>query len=407
VGKILCRRAQTKDWQDIREIELLSFEDLAAHPGVVDELRDETWFATGNWAVCELDGKVVSVLGLRPGVMWMQGAAIPTGTIGIVGTRPELRGKGIGMELVRFAGELAAEQGLVLTRLHTWASRYAFYRRAGYVKAITGHPAGTLDVTTVSSDAMKRAEADLGDALIRPAEPRDAMRLNDIYEATFSHVTGAISRNEHFFLRRIARRPKVWLWTAPRLDVVETRAEGVVAYSALALDSERQDLLEIACLQGFSRMARPLVLRAAREARSAGFRKLNTYLDRLEPLGWLIHEFRIDLQPDASVLFLKVHDEERFLELVLRILERACIREEAELTLHLAGHEPLVVGAGQPVGLVTDVAHLASLIYSGTWLSGLLGQGAISIEPDTVAAHRLVMGLFPDTHAYRCRMDGY
>ena len=407
MAEITCRRAQDKDWQAIREIERLSFEDVAAHPGTLAELQDETWFATGNWVVAELDGKVVSAMGLRPGVMWVRGNAIPVATVGIVGTRPELRGKGLGMEMVQFAGQVAKEQGAVLTRLHTWASRYAFYGRAGYVKAITGHPQGTLDVTTIPADAVRRAETDLRDGIVRPAEAGDAARLNEIYEAAFSRVTGCISRNEHFFQRRIAKRPKVWLWSPPQIDVVETKSDGVVAYSALAIDAERQDLLEIACLPRFSRMARPLVVHAAREADRQKFRKLTTFVDRFEPLGWLVHEFRIDLAPDSSVLFLKVHDEARFLELIRGILERSAAQHEAELTLSLAGHGDIRIGAGQPVRIVTDVAHLASLVYNGAWLSGLLGQGTVFIHPETVGAHQLVQTLFPDTHAYRGRMDGY
>jgi predicted acetyltransferase len=407
MSKFICRRAQVKDWQGIKEIIRSAFEDVAKHPDALDELQDETWFSIDHWLVAELDGRVVSALGLRPGVMWMQGIAMPTATVGVVGTRPEERGKGAGLDLVRYAGEVVKEEGLVLSRLHTSAQRYAFYGRAGYVKAITGRPAGTLNVTAIAPEVQRKAEADLGDGVIRPAHPRDAMRLNDIYEATFSKVTGCLSRNEHFFLRRTARHPKFWLWSSPKVDVVETPGDGVVAYAAYAFDEERQELLEIAVLPRFSRMARALAVHVAREAQRQGIRKITTCLELFEPLGWLVHEFRIDLQPDASVLFLKVHDEGRFLELVTPLLERAAARHEVELTLSLAGHGEIRIGSGQPVRVVTDVAHLAALVYNGAWLAGLLGQGAVFVHPETVSAHHAVQSVFPDTHAYRCRMDGY
>ena len=407
MAQLICRRAQLKDWQGIKEIIRSAFEDVVKHPDALDELQDETWFSIDRWLVADLDGRVVSALGLRPGVMWMQGIAMPTATIGTVCTLAEMRGKGVGLDLMRCAGDVVKEEGLVLSRLHTWAQRYAFYGRAGYVKAITGHPDGTLNVTAIAPEVQRKADADLGDGVIRPAIPRDAMRLNEIYEATFSKVTGCLSRNEHFFLRRIARHPKFWLWSSPKIDVVETPGAGVVAYAAYVLDEERQELLEMAVLPRFSRMARVLAVHVAREAQRQGIRKLTTCIERSEPLGWLVHEFRIDLQPDASVLFLEVHDEKRFLELVTPLLERAAARHEVELTLNLAGHGDIRIGGGQPVRVVTDVAHLAALVYNGSWLAGLLGQGAVFVHPETVSAHQAVQSLFPDTHAYRCRMDGY
>lgn len=407
MAKITCRRAQPGDWQDIKEITRLAFDEVAKHPIALEELQDETWFSIDHWLVAEADGRVVASMGLRPGVMWMQGMAMPTATVGVVGTRPDLRGRGVGMALMRFAGDVVKEEELVLSRLHTSAPRYAFYQRVGYVKAINSECAGSFEIDAISPETRRRAEEDLGDGVIRPAHARDAMRLNDIYEATFSKVTGCLSRNEHFFLRRIARHPKFWLWSLPTIDVLETPRDGVVAYASYALGEKWRDVKEIATLPEFTQMARPLMLHVAREVQRAGGLKVNCPIDPFEPLGWLVREFRVDVDPDEGVLFLKVHDAPRFLELTRGVIERTCARHEVELTLSVAGIGDVVIGSGQRVRIVTDVNHLAALVYNGTWLAGLLAEGAVFIHPETVAAHHLVQMVFPDTHAHRCHMDGY
>ncbi len=92
------------------------------------------------------------------------------------------------------------------------------------------------------------------------------------------------------------------------------------------------------------------------------------------------------------------------------LFEEACRsppRHEVALSLNLAGIGDVSIGRGTPVRLITDAAHLATLLYNGAWLSGLLGQGALFVHPDTRATHEAVRMIFPDTNAYRCRLDGY
>jgi len=402
-----CRRAQVEDMKRIKEIVRLSFESEAKRPEVIDDLENETWFSVEHWVVAESDGTVVSALGLRPGVMWVVGVPVPATTVGTVCTQPELRGQGIGSRLMDFAAGVMREQKAVLSRLHTSAARFAFYGRLGYVKAINTWPTATLVTDAIGPRTREKAEAALGDAVIRPAHGRDAVRMLEIYEATFSRATGCISRNEHFFGRRIARKPKLWFGYAPRFDVAEDPDDGVVGYVAYSLAGGQRDIVELAVLPHHAAIARSLLLHVAREAQELDITRVYTRIDSHHPLGWLAHEFPIEAAVDSEVLFLKVHDDKRFVELIRPVIERRAEHFEVQLTMNVAGMGKMTFGKGQELGIVTDVPHLAALLYNGVWLSGLMGQGALSLEPETIAAHRALQSLFPDTHARRCRLDGY
>jgi len=401
------RSAQVHDMPRIKEIISLSFDDAAKHQAVLSELENEPWYSAGHWLVGEVAGRVLCALALRPGTMWIAGTGIPTSTVGAVCTHPDFRGAGIGAQLMRYADGVMQRQEVVVSRLHTSAARFGFYGRLGYVKTVTNQPATVFEVEAVGARTRRRAEAELGDAVIRPAHPRDAMRMLDIYHATFSMGTGCISRNELFFLRRIARWPKMWFWYAPKFDVVDDPVHGVVGYVAYLLEEESRQLVELATLPQHAPAARTLLLHVAREAQRLGVKKLDTAIDRHHPLGWIVSEFPIDGATDSFIMFLKVQDEERFVELMRPAVERRCSRFEVKLTLRLAGLGNITLGSGQEIGIVSDVQHLAALVYNGAWLAGLMGQGSMFIEPETVAAHEAVRAVFPDTHAFRCRLDGF
>ena len=407
--EITCRHAQAVDMKRVKEIILLSFPDAAEHPAVVDDLENETWYSWENWGLAESDGEVVSALGLRPGVMWVRGVAVPTATLGTVCTHPDLRGRGIGRELLAFADDVMKEEGVVLSRLHTLAVRYAFYGRSGYVKTVTTQPTLQLEVEAVRAKVKKRAEAELGDAVVRPAHERDAARMNEIYEATFSHGTGALSRNEHFFRRRIAHKSKLWFWYAPKFVVAEDPKEGVIGYIAFSLDGANNYgvAVELAALLHHAPIARTILLHVVRQAQDASIKRLDVSIDAQHPLGWIVHEFPISGEPDSFVMFLKVQNEKRFVELMRPVVEKRAERFEVKLTMNLAGMPDIILGEGQEVKIVSDVRHFAALIYNGAWLAGLMGQAALRIEPETIAAHRAVQEVFIDTHARRCELDGY
>ena len=411
MGKITCRRAQVLDLKRIKEIVALSFAEAARHPDVLEDLENETWYSTEHWVVAEADGRVVSALGLRPGVMWMSGVAVPTSTVGTVCTHPDLRARGIGRELMAFADEVMQEEGVVLSRLHTSAQRVGFYGRCGYVKAVTNQAISVFDTDLIRARTREKAEEALGDGLIRPAHARDAARMLEIYEATYSRGTGHLSRNEHFFLRRIARRGKLWSWIAPKFEVVSDPDEGVVGYVAGSLDTEREDepkgVVELAVLPHHAPLARTLLLHVARQAQEGNIHKVNVHIGEHHPLGWVVHEFPMHVELDVFVLFLKVQDERRFVELMKPVIEERAGHFEVRLTISIAGLGEMGSGKGHQVRVVTDPGHFAALVYNGAWLAGLLGHGALRFEPETLAAHRALQMVFPDTHASRCPLDRY
>ncbi|KPJ55500.1 MAG: hypothetical protein AMS16_04175 [Planctomycetes bacterium DG_58] len=407
MAKITCRPAQVLDMKRIKEIVSLSFAEAARHPDVLDDLENETWYSTEHWVVAEADGQVVSALGLRPGVMWMSGVPVPTSTVGTVCTHPDLRARGIGRELMAFADDVMQEQGVVLSRLHTSAQRFGFYGRCGYVKAVTNQAISVFDTDLIRARTREKAEEALGDGVIRAAQARDAARMLEIYEATYARGTGRLSRNEHFFLRRIARRGKLWFWIPPRFEVVEDPAEGVVGYAAFLLEEEYKAVVELAVLPHHAPLARTLLLHVARQAQERNIHKVNVHIDEHHPLGWVVHEFPMHVQPDVFVLFLKVQDERRFVELMKPVIEERLAHFEVRLTISIAGLGDTVLGEGQEVRVVTDPRHFAALVYNGAWLAGLLGHGALLFEPETLVAHRALQLVFPDTHASRCPLDGY
>jgi predicted N-acetyltransferase YhbS len=407
MGEMAFRSAQPMDMKQVKEIIKLSFEPAAEHPDVVDDMENETWFGADCWIVGETGGRVITAMGLRPGVMWMSGLAVPTSTVGTVCTRPEARGRGMGSQLLAYADSMMQARGDVLSRLHTWPARYALYGRAGYVKAVNERPATTFAVDKITSQTSQDAERRLGGATIRPARPEDAPRLLEVYEATWSKVTGCLSRDVHFMRRRIERKPKFWHWGTPRFDVVDDPAAGVVAYIACELGKERQHVTEIAALPGHTWPCRPLLVHVAHEAQAHKFTHVTTALDVHCPLYFVLRNFPITGPEDSTVLFLKVQDERRLVELIRPVIAGRARHHEVKLTMHVAGIGEIVVGDGRPLEIVTDVPHLAALFYNGVWLAGLIGQGALQVRPDTMSAHNAVRQLFPDTHAQRCEFDGY
>jgi predicted acetyltransferase len=405
--EIDCRAAQPEDIGAIREIVRDAFDVAEDHPAVIDDLESETWYAVDNWIVAESNGVVVSAMGLRPGQMWIVGVPVPCSTVGTVCTLAAYRGQGIGSRMMRFAHHTLQERQDILSRLHTGWERFGFYGRLGYVKVVNNTPIGRLKVAAVPARTRQRVEEELGEGVVREAAVDDAARLLEIYNATFSHTTGALSRNAHFFERRIARKPKVWLWYAPKVLVLERPDDGVVAYAVCGAEDDRRDVVEIAALPEHAALSQALLMSVVDEARQHKQHRLDVYVDTHHPLGWLVRSFRIEVAHDSFITFLKVHDTKRFLEMMMPVVEKRAQQHGVALTLSLAGMDDFTVGTGEKVHIVSDVPHLAALIYNGAWLSGLLGQGALGFMPDTLSAHHLVQQVFPDTHAQRCPLDGY
>ena len=406
MDEVTCRRAIPVDMQCIREIILKSFEDSAENPEVVEDIENETWSSVDRWMVAELGGEVVSAMGLRPGVMWMSGVPVPCPTVGTVCTLPHVRGKGIGSEMMRFASDVAVEEGAVLTRLHTSPDQYGFYGRLGYVKAITETPGSIMRVSP-GTIAGGRGTHDTTGATIRDARVSDAERLNEIYEATFAPRTGSISRNVHFFERRILGKPKLWFWKPTGVRVVELTDESVVGYAVSVFADEGTKIVEIAMLPDHAEFARMLVIDVADRAGQQGLTEVTTSIDPFHPLGWLVDTFDMDDTSEHDAFFLKVHDQKRFVELASPVIEERACKVEVHLTLRLSGFGDVCFGRGREVSFRTDVDHLVSLFYNGRWLKGLVGEGMLSVQPDTARSREIIERIFLETHPCRGALDGY
>ncbi|MFH1567681.1 MAG: GNAT family N-acetyltransferase, partial [Gemmatimonadota bacterium] len=200
--RVQCRGLRAREYGVVREIIAGAFGDhVRDNPAALEQLEGEPWYDPDHLLVAEADGEVVSHLGVRDSGLWLGGRWFAAGLVGTVCTREELRGQGIGSELLRHAFGWMAQRGLALSLLHTNEQRYAFYERLGYRRAVIEQP---------------RLMADLGragaarEAGVRAASAADAAALDEIYAATYGRATGAWARSGPFWERRIAGIPKLW-----------------------------------------------------------------------------------------------------------------------------------------------------------------------------------------------------
>lgn len=92
-------------------------------------LDDPTFRDENVWVAADA-GRLLSCVQVFPRAMRIAGAAVPTGGIGSVYTRPEARGSGAASALLRRSVEAMRERGFALSLL--FASRTAFYTRLGW-----------------------------------------------------------------------------------------------------------------------------------------------------------------------------------------------------------------------------------------------------------------------------------
>ena len=103
--------------------------------------EEEPWYDPEHLLVAEVDGEVVSQMGVRTGRLSLGGAAsVPAALVGTVCTRASHRGQGIGSEMMRSAFGWMARFGPAVSYLHTSTERHGFYGRLGYRKAIMSCP---------------------------------------------------------------------------------------------------------------------------------------------------------------------------------------------------------------------------------------------------------------------------
>lgn len=143
-----------------------------------------------NLRVVRDGGRVVAGLGILDFGQWFGGRSVRSAGITCVGVAPEVRGVGVGTQLMRTTVAELAQQGYPLSVLYP--STYALYRRAGY------EPAG-------ARVAYYAKPGELGvrdyNAALRPLERSDWDAARRLYDACASRRSGALDRTERQWKR--------------------------------------------------------------------------------------------------------------------------------------------------------------------------------------------------------------
>ena len=383
------------EYPAVKEIVARSFEDhLKTNPGALVEYEEEPWYDPEHLLVAEVDGKLVSQMGVRTGSIWVSGQPFPAGLVGTVCTLPEYRGKGIGAVMLREAGNWMSKRGLAFSYLHTSEARYGFYGRAGYRLGVIDRPKAVL--RSAPDTTVARVS---GDLTIRSATAADAGDCNRIYEAHYGRMSGAWSRTDRFWERRIQGRPKLWFTGALHFTVAEEGAP--IAYVATE-EGEGLHVTELASLPGREPAALALlsaVLPGPAEGATLAMGPDDPIWAHLGSCG------PEDNGGQARVL-VRIENLDAFLPTALKLLSRRADAVGVACSMMLSDSSKRVdFGRGdRRVELTLGEGDLCSLVYNGRRLAELLEKDQIDVRagaPDDLYT------LFPDTHPSRCEMDGY
>ena len=141
---LTIRRARTEDVPAI--VALFAQDQVGGHGDTVDPAAMPDYHAAfarieadpaATLHVAELDGQVVGTFQTTVGTT-MTGRGRIAMTIEAVQTRGDLRGRGIGEAMMRFAIGLAREEGCRLVQLSSNATRadaHRFYERIGFARS--------------------------------------------------------------------------------------------------------------------------------------------------------------------------------------------------------------------------------------------------------------------------------
>ena len=160
--QITIERPTLREYARVKEVVALSFKDVAARPKALARMHEERWYEPQDLFVAKVGGELVSSLGIRKGVLWIQGVAFSAGMLGTVCAHPDWRGRGIGSVLMRHAIRHMTDSGLAISYLHTIPPRFGFYERLGYVRAEMPRTAIELDSRAVASSMRKAASGSRG-----------------------------------------------------------------------------------------------------------------------------------------------------------------------------------------------------------------------------------------------------
>ena len=393
LDRVLIRNMRSDEYPAAREVVASSFEDhVKSNPGALDDFPNEPWYDPEHLLVAELDGRTVSLMGVREGTLWIDGHPFAAGLVGTVCTVPEWRAHGIGARMIQASSAWMAKRGIELSYLHTSPQRHAFYGRQGY-RLADYHQA-----KTVLRDGGGGVEA-LG-VVVRRATAGDARECNALYEAHYGRLSGAWSRTEAYWVRRLEGRPKLWFTGVPVFWIAE--ADGAVAY-VVVVRGEKPRIVELAARPGRGEAAAHLMRHAMGET---GVREMEAAISPRDPLWSDLAGLGPEDRSSTGYVLVRAQNEEGFLKRAGALLgERAdaqAIRLEVRLTDVATGLE---VGQGDGVCVMTASVHdLCAVVYNGRRLDALLGSGDVEIVEGERSDLSLV---FPETHPERCPMDGY
>ena len=392
--EVICRPLQSGDYPAVKEIIVESFGEHAANPEALSLYEHEPWYDPGHLLVAEVDGRVVSQMGVRDGDLWMSGVPVAAGLLGTVCTREEFRGKGIGAQMVRFAFEWMAERNLALSSLHTGEERHGFYGRLGYRKAV-------IEYTRLILNLPQLGLAPEG-AGVRAATVADAPALDEIYAACYGRASGAWSRTVPFWERRLRKAAKLW---SPPMDFYVSGDDHPRAYLAVSEVRGAGVVYEWGCLPGAEEIALDLLRQTLKRWQGSGGQVADLALSSSHPLRSLVDPLSPEEKGSRDIIFIRVQDREIFLASIRPLLKERASAAGLQVTVCFAEDgDEVTVGDGKRLRLDLADSDLAALLYNGCRLPGLRSEGGLTTDPDD---SDMLRQLFSDSGAYRCALDGY
>ena len=396
-GGIRIRPPQTGDYPAVQDVVLKSFgEHIDTKSGVMAEYPHEPWYDPEHLLVAEVDGRVVSQMGIRDGHLWIAGRPFPAGLVGTVCTLPEYRGRGIGARMIQASFGWMAKRGLALSYLHTIQERHGFYGRQGYRLSVIHEPKAVLD----PGGGQKAGDAPEGIG-IRRASHGDARTCNGLYEEHYGRMSGAWSRTEVFWERRLSGKPKLWSPGIPEFWIAENPE--ATAYVAVVRKPECR-IVELAARPGPGEGAAAALVSAVIKDVPSG--EVELTISPRDALWAEMAAFRPEDRSGEGHVMLRVQDRGRFLDCAEAILTPRARAEALALKVQFTDGGPpfLVGGSGRPLRIAASVHDLCALVYNGKRLEALLEDGGVELQEGAPEDLRAV---FPDTFPARCPLDGY
>jgi predicted acetyltransferase len=335
-------------------------------------------------------------MGVRDGSWFLSGHPVQAGLIGTVCTAEGWRGQKIGSRLLQASFPRMDAAGIALSCLHTSPARHGFYARLGFRKAIIECPRLLLN------PALLQDEPPAPGCRIRPAAVEDAAALDTLYAAHYGRGTGAWSRNLPFWQRRLRRQPKLWSRDVT-FFLVET--DRPVAYIGLIEAAGAVTVCEFGCLSGAEETALDLLRAVLQKPRDSQLLVAELAVSSTDPLRPFVERLGVEDKSTADVIFVRVQNRAAFTEAVAPLLEERAEDAGVEIEVRFGGDRGrLFAGKGRLLRLELDPSDLASLLYNGARLPGLLAQGGLTALPNDP---ELLAALFPGTGAFRPSLDGY